>query len=91
MTADYYQKADVFIFPTLSDGFGLTQLEAQLPIIASQFCGEVVQDGINGLVLAAVTGETITQALKFCLQHPQELQMLAENAQKTWLFRVYYA
>ena len=85
MTADYYQKADVFIFPTLSDGFGLTQLEAQswqLPIIASQFCGEVVQDGINGLVLPAVTGETITQALKFCLQHPQELQMFAENAQK---------
>ena len=86
MTADYYQEADVFIFPTLSDGFGLTQLEAQswqLPIIASQFCGEVVQDGINGLVLPAVTGETIAQALKFCLQHPQELQMFAENAQKT--------
>ena len=86
MTADYYQEADLFIFPTLSDGFGLTQLEAQswqLPIITSQFCGEVVQDGINGLVLPAVTGETIAQALKFCLQHPQELQMFAENAQKT--------
>ena len=35
----YYQEADVFLFPSFSDGFGLTQLEAQawkLPIIASR-------------------------------------------------------
>src|SRR5207249_2585039 len=39
---EYYRNADVFILPTLSDGFALTQLEAQahgLPIIASEFCG----------------------------------------------------
>ncbi|ANV84737.1 glycosyltransferase [Picosynechococcus sp. PCC 7003] len=84
ITAQYYQEADVFIFPTLSDGFGLTQLEAQswqLPIIASQYCGEVVNHGVNGLVLSEVTGETIAQALKFCLDNPQELQNFANNAQ----------
>ena len=46
-TARYYRDADVFLFPTYSDGFGLTQLEAQawkLPIIASVFCGAVVED-----------------------------------------------
>ncbi len=26
---EYYKQADLFVFPTLSDGFGLTQLEAQ--------------------------------------------------------------
>ena len=44
--AKWYREADVFMFPTHSDGFGLTQLEAQawkLPVIASPFCGEVVQ------------------------------------------------
>ena len=53
--ARFYREADVFLFPTLSDGFGLTQLEAQawrLPVIASRFCGDVVQDGVNGLLLA---------------------------------------
>ena len=87
MTADYYREADLFIFPTLSDGFGLTQLEAQswqLPIITSQFCGEVVQDRGNGLILSEVTGETIAQALKFCLENPQELQRFSENAQITY-------
>ncbi|MGD1919963.1 MAG: glycosyltransferase family 4 protein [Pleurocapsa sp.] len=37
-TTKYYQQADIFLFPTHSDGFGLTQLEAQawrLPIITS--------------------------------------------------------
>ena len=44
----YYRDADVFIMPTFSDGFGLTQLEAQswkLPVIASRNCGDVVTDG----------------------------------------------
>src|ERR1035437_6016689 len=37
--AQHYQWADLFLFPTFSDGFGLTQLEAQawkLPVIASR-------------------------------------------------------
>src|SRR4029077_18394116 len=40
--ADYYRNADLFILPTLSDGFAITQLEAQahgLPVIASKCCG----------------------------------------------------
>ncbi len=86
MTATYYQEADIFLFPTLSDGFGLTQLEAQawqLPIIASRFCGEVVKNEINGLILENVTTETIVQALKFCQQNPQQLQQFANQSQIT--------
>src|SRR5262249_53513670 len=39
---DFYRQNHVFILPTHSDGFGLTQLEAQswgLPVIASLNCG----------------------------------------------------
>jgi len=82
-TAQYYQHADVFLFPTLSDGFGLVQLEAQawkLPIIASRFCGEVVKDRVNGLILPEVTGEAIALALEFCLNNPGQLQAFAEAA-----------
>lgn len=75
-TASYYQQADVFLFPTLSDGFGLTQLEAQawqLPIIASFYCGAVVKDNINGLILPEITGENIALSLLFCLHNPNLL------------------
>ncbi|OLT61237.1 glycosyltransferase family 4 protein [Moorena bouillonii] len=82
-TSQYYQQADVFLFPTLSDGFGLTQLEAQawkLPLIVSRFCGEVVKDQENGLILPEVSGEAISQTLQWCLNHPQQLQYFAQNS-----------
>ncbi|MFM2313618.1 MAG: hypothetical protein RLZZ04_2894 [Cyanobacteriota bacterium] len=79
----YYQQADVFLFPTHSDGFGLTQLEAQawkLPIIASQFCGAVVKEQNNGLILPQITGKAIAETLIFCLQNPQELTKFSSNS-----------
>lgn len=82
-TSLYYQQSDVFLFPTHSDGFGLTQLEAQswkLPLITSQFCGEVVKDQINGLILPNVTGKEIAKALTFCLNNPQQLSKFSHNS-----------
>lgn len=74
--AKYYREADVFILPTLSDGFALTQLEAQahgLPVIASRRCGEVVRDGINGIVIGEPTPDAIVAALQSCLRNPARL------------------
>ncbi len=74
--AEYYRSADVFILPTLSDGFAITQLEAQaygLPVIASRRCGEVVQHNVNGLLLDDPSAEAIESAIRFCLENPNEL------------------
>lgn len=76
----YYRDADVFIFPTLSDGFGLTQLEAQawkLPVIASRYCGEVVRDGVNGVVLEEVSGEAIAEVIRGFLRSPERLRAMS--------------
>jgi len=76
----YYRDADVFILPTLSDGFGLTQLEAQswkLPVIASSYCGEVVRDGFNGVLLDEVSGEAISNVLREFLQAPDTLSAMS--------------
>ena len=79
----YYQQADIFLFPTHSDGFGLTQLEAQawqLPIIASFHCGEVVRHMQNGMVLPYISGKSIADALLTCLGHPHLLKQWAQQA-----------
>jgi glycosyltransferase involved in cell wall biosynthesis len=78
--ASYYKDADVFIFPTLSDGFGLTQLEAQswkLPVVASRYCGEVVRDGFNGVILEEVSGQTIADALLSLVRSPETLSAMS--------------
>ena len=79
----HYRDADVFILPTLSDGFGLTQLEAQswkLPVIASRNCGDVVTDSLNGLLLEEVSAEAIAGALQRLLHSPAALQAMSENS-----------
>lgn len=79
----YYRDADVFILPTLSDGFGLTQLEAQawkLPVIASRYCGDVVRDGVNGVVLEEVSGRAIADVLREFLREPGKLSAMSMRA-----------
>jgi glycosyltransferase involved in cell wall biosynthesis len=79
----FYRAADVFILPTFSDGFALTQLEAQswkLPVIASRFCGEVVQHGRNGLLLEEVSAEAIAKVLSELLRTPQRLAAMARES-----------
>lgn len=76
----YYRDADVFILPTLSDGFGLTQLEAQawrLPVIASRYCGEVVRHGFNGVVLEEVSGVAIAEVIRGFLRSPDRLSVMS--------------
>ena len=78
--AEKYRAADVFILPTLSDGFAITQLEAQahgLPIIASKFCGKVVESARNGIILEEPTDTSIAAAIRDCIADPNRLQNLA--------------
>lgn len=78
--ARFYATADVFILPTLSDGFARTQLEAQasrLPVIVSQNCGQVVRDGVNGIVLPDVEPASIVVALRQCIEAPEMLSKMS--------------
>jgi glycosyltransferase involved in cell wall biosynthesis len=82
-TAEKYRAADVFILPTLSDGFAITQLEAQacgLPVIASKRCGGVIEDGRNGIILEEPSAACITAAIRHCVANPNWLQVLAAGS-----------
>ncbi len=82
-TAAHYAAADVMILPTHSDGFAITQLEAQaagLPLIVSPFCGRVVKDGQNGLVLPEVSAAAIAASLNFLAADPARVAAMATHA-----------
>jgi glycosyltransferase involved in cell wall biosynthesis len=81
--ATYYAANDVFLFPTHSDGFGITQLEAQahaLPVIATRFCGDVVTDGVNGVVLADVSARSIAGAIERLLAAPEAIAAMSRRS-----------
>jgi glycosyltransferase involved in cell wall biosynthesis len=83
MAQRLYRKSDVFLFPTLSDGFGLTQLEALahgLPVIASTHCGQVVEDRVSGLVLPEVTPASIADMVVSLSRDEALLAELKSNA-----------
>jgi glycosyltransferase involved in cell wall biosynthesis len=62
----FYQKGDIFVLPTISDGFALTQLEALaygLPVIVTPNCGQVVEDGRTGFIVPPRDAKALAQAL----------------------------
>jgi glycosyltransferase involved in cell wall biosynthesis len=78
-----YREADVLIFPTFSDGFGITQLEAQawkLPVIASKNCGEVVRHLENGYILGNVSPAEIVSAIRWVLTDAGRLAAMSRNS-----------
>lgn len=82
----YYRDSDVLVFPSHSDGFGMAQIEARgwrLPIVASRFCGSVVQDGINGLILGDVSAPAIAAAIRKVAVDPELLDQFSHSATAT--------
>ena len=80
-TEEFYRSADLFVLPTLSDGFALTQLEAMafgLPVIATPNCGEVVSDGVDGFIVPASDANALAEAFQLILQDPEKLQAMSE-------------
>ena len=84
-TGSYYKSSDLFLLPTHSDGFALTQLEAQshgLPILASARCGEVVTDGFNGRLVDPVSTAAIEKLIRWSFGNPAALQKMSEQSSK---------
>lgn len=75
--------SDVLVFPTLSDGFGLVQLEAMslgLPVISTTTCGDVVRDGVDGLRIALRDAEAIVVALRQLAAKPDLYRQMSAAA-----------
>jgi glycosyltransferase involved in cell wall biosynthesis len=81
--ARWYRQADLFVLPTYSDGFALTQLEAMsygLPVIATPNCGAVVEPGRNGWIINAGAPEKLAGALCEAINRPDLLSEMSREA-----------
>jgi glycosyltransferase involved in cell wall biosynthesis len=88
LLAEHYRAADVLIFPTLCDGFGMVVSEAfshGLPVITTTRAGaaDLVRHGENGLIVPAGNAQALAEALEWCLSHRRELKAMRKTALET--------
>lgn len=62
----FYKSSHVLVFPTISEGFGQVQLEAMaygLPVIATEKCGNVVINNVNGKLINTCDSDHIVESI----------------------------
>jgi glycosyltransferase involved in cell wall biosynthesis len=82
---EFYREADVFVLPTISDGFAITQIEAMahgLPVVTTPNCGEVVRHGIDGFLVPVRDASALANALTTLADDPERLQAMREAARE---------
>lgn len=84
-TAEMYRSCDVFVLPTISDGFAITQIEAMaygLPVITTPNCGEVVEEGKNGYVIPIRDPVSLAEAIEKLNDDRPLLESMRQSALK---------
>jgi glycosyltransferase involved in cell wall biosynthesis len=83
-----YAAADVFVFPTLGDTFGMVVSEAMacgLPIIATSASGEIrdrVSDGFNGFVVPPADSEALRERMLLLAQDPEQRIVMGDASRR---------
>lgn len=84
----HYNLADIFVFPTKYEAFGIPTLEAMaagLPVLNSKIgAGELITDGIDGIYLDNPNNiEEIADKLEMLITDEKLRKLLGKNARKT--------
>lgn len=83
-----YRQADILVFPTLYDGFGMVVTEAfsrGLPVLTSCNAGaaDLIREGINGLIVPPADADALAASLQWCLDHQPILRAMRPEALAT--------
>lgn len=89
---EFYRRAVIFVSPSLSEGFGLTFVEAQgcaCPVVTTDLPSlrDVVIDGVTGLVCMQKNSSDLADKICFLLDHPELREKMGKAARKHVLER----
>ena len=77
-----YRWADLFVFPTLQDGYAMVLAQAQaggLPILTTTHCGgpDMIREGETGWLVPIRSPAAMAERLRWCQLHRRELAEMA--------------
>jgi glycosyltransferase involved in cell wall biosynthesis len=79
----YYQKASVFIFPTIAEGFGKVVLEAMAsgrPVIATSVPSPVIREGIDGFYIPSREAKALKDKMLYFYNNREEITKMGTTA-----------
>ena len=79
------KKADVFVFPSLFEGFGLVLLEAMaagLPVITTQNTGgpDVIEEGKEGFIVPAGSVKALRSKIRWMIENRERVVEMGRQA-----------
>ena len=93
-----YRQADLFIFPSLYDGFGLAIIEAMsygVPVVATEHSGapDIITDKVDGFIIKPYSVRHIAETIEMVLRDRELLRTIGLAAQdkvyKQYSFEMY--
>jgi len=86
---EHYARADIFIFPTIQDGYPAVMAQAQasgLPIITTTNCSgpDIITEGKTGWVLPIRRPDAFIDKLLWCDSHRNELAEMVKNVYENY-------
>ncbi|WP_259119363.1 glycosyltransferase family 4 protein [Salinibacter ruber] len=86
--AEAFRRADCLVLPSRHDSFGRVVVEAMatgLPVLVSEHVGakELVREGETGWVVPAEDITALTEQMRWCLEHREQLRQMSTAAAET--------
>jgi glycosyltransferase involved in cell wall biosynthesis len=82
-----YRNADLFVLPSLAEGFGHVLLEAMasgLPVISTTRTAahDLIEPGVEGYVIEPGKADVLSQCIRWCVEHRGQLVEMGRAARR---------
>ncbi len=81
----WYQKAHIFVLPSIDEGFGMVTVEALaagLPVVVTKNVGssDIVDDGKEGFIVPIRDSEALKEKILFFYNNPEKIKEMSKAA-----------